>query len=99
MRALFRFWSWAGPCPRAEAKDAGIVNAVVDAAAVDAVAFKAAQEIAALPPGALAAARRLMRSHSDEVMQRIDAEAELFKKLLQSDEARAAFQAFFARKK
>jgi hypothetical protein len=40
-----------------------------------------------------------MRSHGDEVMQRIDAEAELFKKLLQSDEARAAFQAFFARKK
>ncbi len=87
------------PLSAAEAKDAGIVNAVVDAAAVDAAAFKAAQEIAALPLGALTAARRLMRSHSDEVMQRIDAEAELFKKLLQSDEARAAFQAFFARKK
>lgn len=87
------------PLSAAEAKDVGIVNTVVDAAAVDAVAFKAAQEIAALPPGALAASRRLMRSHSDEVMQRIDAEAELFKKLLQSDEARAAFQAFFARKK
>ena len=87
------------PLSAAEAKDAGIVNAVVDTGAVDAVALKAAEEIAALPPGALAAARRLMRSHSDEVMQRIDAEAELFKKLLQSDEARAAFQAFFARKK
>jgi enoyl-CoA hydratase/carnithine racemase len=83
----------------AEAGDAGIVNVIVDAAAVDAVALKAAEEIAALSPGALAAARRLMRSHGDEVMQRIDAEAELFKKLLQSDEARAAFQAFFARKK
>jgi enoyl-CoA hydratase/carnithine racemase len=87
------------PLSAAEAKDAGIVNAVVDTAAVDAVAFKAAEEIAALPPGALAAARQLMRSHGDEVMQRIDAEAELFKKLLQSDEARTAFQAFFARKK
>jgi enoyl-CoA hydratase/carnithine racemase len=87
------------PLSAAEAKDAGIVNVVVDTAAVDAVALKAAEEIAALPPGALAAARRLMRSHSDEVMQRIDAEAELCKKLLQSDEARAAFQAFFARKK
>ena len=87
------------PLTAAEARDAGIVNTVVDSAAVDAAAFKAAQEIAALPPGALAAARGLMRGRGDEVMQRIDAEAELFKKLLQSDEARAAFQAFFARKK
>ncbi len=83
----------------AEARDAGIVNTVVDSAAVNAAAFKAAEEIAALPPGALAAARALMRCRGDEVMQRIDAEAELFKKLLRSDEARAAFQAFFARKK
>jgi enoyl-CoA hydratase/carnithine racemase len=87
------------PLSAAEAKDAGIVNTVVDPASVDAVAFKAAEEIAALPLGAIAAARRLMRSHSDEVVQRIGAEAELFKELLQSDEARAAFQAFFARKR
>jgi enoyl-CoA hydratase/carnithine racemase len=87
------------PLSAAEARDAGIVNTVVDTAAVDAVAFKAAAEIAALPPGALAASRRLMRGHVDDVMQRIDAEAELFKKLLQSDEARAAFQAFLSRKK
>jgi len=87
------------PLSAAEAKDAGIVNNVVDSAAVDAVALKAAQQIAALPAGALAAARRLMRSHSDEVMQRIDEEAWHFKELLQSDEARAAFQAFFTRKR
>ncbi len=87
------------PLTAAEARDAGFVNTVVDSAAVDAAAFKAAEEIAALPPGALAAARALMRGRGDEVMQRIDAEAELFKKLLRSDEARAAFQAFFARKK
>jgi hypothetical protein len=72
---------------------------VVDGASVEAVALKAAEEIAALPLGALAAARRLMRSHSDEVMQRIDAEAVHFKELLQSDEARAAFQAFFTHKR
>ncbi len=87
------------PLTAAEARDAGFVNTIVDSAAVDAAASKAAEEIAALPPGALTAARGLMRGRSDEVMQRIDAEAELFKKLLQSDEARAAFQAFFARKK
>jgi enoyl-CoA hydratase/carnithine racemase len=87
------------PLSAAEAKDAGIVNTVVDSAAVDAAALKAAQEISTLPPGALAAARRLMRSHGDDVMQRIDAEAKHYKELLQSDEARAAFQAFFARKR
>ena len=40
----------------AEAKDAGIVNTVVDSAEADATALKAAQEIAALPPKTLAVA-------------------------------------------
>ncbi len=38
------------PLSAEEAKDAGLVNEVVDPAAVDATAIKAAQEIAALPP-------------------------------------------------
>ena len=38
------------PLSAAEAKDAGIVNTVVDAAEVDEVALEAAREIAALPP-------------------------------------------------
>ncbi len=42
----------------AEAKEAGIVNSVVEAAAVDGVALKAAREIAALPAGAVAVSRR-----------------------------------------
>ncbi len=87
------------PLSAAEAKEAGLVNTVVDSAEVDAVALEAAQEIAALPPGALAVARGLMRGDADEIVTRIDAEAMRFKELLQSDEARAAFQAFLARKK
>lgn len=82
-----------------EAKASGLVNAVVDAAAVEDTALKAAREIAALPAGAVAAARRLMRGSSEDVIARIDAEAELFKERLGSDEARAAFAAFFARRK
>ena len=87
------------PLSAADAQEAGIVNSVVDAAAVDETAFKAAQEIAALPPNAVMLARRLMRSQAESVAERIETEAEHFKELLKSDEARAAFAAFFARRK
>jgi enoyl-CoA hydratase/carnithine racemase len=87
------------PFSAEEAKTAGIVNTVVDTAAVEDVALKAAREIAALPPGALAVARRLMRGHRDAVIEQIEAESMHFEDLLKSDEARAAFQAFLARKK
>ncbi len=73
------------PLSAAEAKDAGLVNTVVDAAAVEQVA--------------LAAARALMRGHGEDAIRRIDIEGKHFKELLQSDAARAAFQAFLARKK
>jgi enoyl-CoA hydratase/carnithine racemase len=87
------------PLSAAEAKDAGIVNAVVEVAEVDAVALKAAQEIAALPPKTVAVTRSLMRGHLDEIAKRIDTESTHFRDLLQSDEARAAFAAFLARRK
>jgi enoyl-CoA hydratase/carnithine racemase len=87
------------PLSAEAAKDAGIVNEVVDPALVDEVALKAAQEIAALPPGAVALSRRLLRGELDDVVKRIDTEATHFKERLQSAEARAAFAAFLARKK
>ena len=87
------------PLSAAEAKDAGIVNTVVDAGEVDGVALKAAQEIAALPPKTVAVTRGLMRGHLDEVIKQIDTESMHFRELLQSDEARAAFAAFLARRK
>lgn len=87
------------PLSAEQAREAGIVNNVVDPAEVDAVALKAAQEIAALPAHAVALARQLMRGHLDDVVRQIDTEAMHFKELLQSDEARAAFAAFLARKR
>jgi enoyl-CoA hydratase/carnithine racemase len=87
------------PLSAVEAKEAGIVNTVVDPAAVDDVALKAAQEIAALPPKTVAVTRALMRGQLDEVVKRIDTESAQFRELLQSDEARAAFAAFLARRK
>jgi len=87
------------PLTAEDAKQAGLVNTVVPPAEVDATAMQAAREIAALPAGALAISRALMRGDLDAVMRQIDTEAGHFKKRLQSDEARAAFAAFLSRKK
>lgn len=87
------------PLTAEEAKDAGIVNTVADAAEVEDLALKAAREIAALPPRSVAVTRGLMRSPLDDVIQHINTESAHFKELLQSDEARAAFMAFLARRK
>jgi enoyl-CoA hydratase/carnithine racemase len=87
------------PLTAEEAKDAGIVNTVADAAEVEDLALKAAREIAALPPRSVAVTRGLMRSPLDDVIKHINTESAHFKELLQSDEARAAFTAFLARRK
>jgi enoyl-CoA hydratase/carnithine racemase len=87
------------PLSADEAKSAGLVSAVVAPAAVEAEAMKAARAIAALPPQAVLASRRLMRGQPDEIIARIDAEAEEFKARLQSGEARSAFEAFMTRKR
>jgi enoyl-CoA hydratase/carnithine racemase len=87
------------PLSAEAAKEVGLVNEVVDAALVDQVALKAAQEIAALPPGAIATSRALLRGELDDVVKRIDTETMLFRERLQSEEARAAFAAFLSRRK
>src|SRR5580692_10869029 len=87
------------PLTAEQAREAGLVNEVVDPAEVDATAMKAAKEIAALPAGAVAISRRLMRGHLDAVDRQIDVEVAHFKDRLTSDEARAAFSAFLSRKK
>lgn len=87
------------PLDAEEAKAAGIVSTVAAPDAVENEAMKAAREIAELPPQGVLASRRLMRGKPDEIVARIDEEAELFKARLQSAEARAAFEAFMTRKK
>jgi enoyl-CoA hydratase/carnithine racemase len=95
----FSLLAMGRPLDAAAAHAAGIVNTVVAPAEVDAEAMKAAREIAALPGEALAATRRLLRGPPDEAIKRIDEEATEFKRRLASPEARAAFEAFLARKK
>jgi enoyl-CoA hydratase/carnithine racemase len=87
------------PLSADDAKAAGLVNAVVAADTVEEEAMKAAREIVALPPQAVLASRRLMRGAPDEIVARIDEEAELFKTRLRSAEAKAAFEAFMTRKR
>jgi enoyl-CoA hydratase/carnithine racemase len=87
------------PLNAGEAKGLGIVNTVVSAAEVEAEAMKAAREISDLPPEAVLASRRLMRGTGEEILARIDEEAEEFKVRLKSPEARTAFTGFLTRKR
>jgi enoyl-CoA hydratase/carnithine racemase len=82
-----------------EARSAGIVNIIVPADNLDAHALVVAREIAALPPESVTIARRLMRGSTEEIVARIDEEAEAFKARLASPEAQAAFAAFLKRKR
>jgi enoyl-CoA hydratase/carnithine racemase len=82
-----------------QALASGLVNEIVASSDVERRALDAAREIEALPPQAVAASRRLIRGSPDELAARIDEEAMLFKSRLATDEARAAFAAFFSRKR
>jgi enoyl-CoA hydratase/carnithine racemase len=95
----FSLLAMGRPLDAAAALACGIVNTVVAPGEVDAEAGKAARQIAALPAKALATTRRLLRGSPADVIARIDQEAALFKAHLGSPEARAAFEAFLARKK
>jgi enoyl-CoA hydratase/carnithine racemase len=87
------------PLTAGEAKDAGIVNVVVPAAELDAHALNVAREIAALPAESVTTARRLMRGSVEEIVARIDAEAEAFRARLASPEAQRALATFLSRKR
>lgn len=79
------------------AKAAGLVNAVVGPAELEALTLGAARRLCGLPRGAVLAARRLLKGSSAEILARIEAEAEIFAERLASAEAQAAFAAFLDR--
>ena len=80
------------------AREAGLVNAIVDAAELEATAAKAAARLAAKPPEALAIARSLLRGDQNAVAARIEDEARLFSERMASPEAREAFAAFLEKR-
>jgi enoyl-CoA hydratase/carnithine racemase len=85
---------------RLDAKTAlawSLANKVVPAETLQAEALAAAQVLAAKPPGALAATKRLMRDAA-ALKALIAAEAAIFAERLTSPEAREAFVAFAQRR-
>ena len=98
-RRAFELLVMGHPLNADDARAVGLVNQVVPAGEVEPEALKAARAIAGLPAEAVAAARRLIHGSPAAVVKRIDEETEIFKARLRSDEAKAAFEAFFSRKR
>ncbi|MEM9029207.1 MAG: crotonase/enoyl-CoA hydratase family protein [Pseudomonadota bacterium] len=86
------------PFDAERAREAGIVNRVVAAEALQETALTAVARLAEKPPEALALSRRLLRSQTSAIRQRIDEEIAIFADRLQSPEAREAFAAFFEKR-
>ncbi|MEO0543756.1 MAG: crotonase/enoyl-CoA hydratase family protein [Pseudomonadota bacterium] len=82
-----------------DAADAGLIYKVVEEDELEPTAMAAAQALAEKPPVALSIAKRLMKVAPEVLTQRVNEEAQHFSAQLKSDEAKAAFMAFMARKK
>jgi len=98
-RRAFAMLVMGEPLDAMRAREIGLVNTVADGSDVETQALAAARRIAALPPEAVLASRRMIRGEPEELAERIDLEADFFRERLQSPEAKAAFEAFFNRKK
>ncbi len=82
-----------------EAEALGLVNAIVAPDALADTAMEAARKLAAKPPAALRAARRLMRGDRKDIVAAMDRETVAFAEALRSDEAKAAFMSFLNKAK
>ncbi len=90
----------AEPFDARAAHAAGFVTRVVPAAAVIDTAREAAQKLAALPPKSIQRTKALMRKpHAQAVQAQMKAESEYFRPMLREPAARAALEAFLARRK
>jgi len=77
----------------------GLVGRAVDDAEVEAAAAAMAEQLAALPPGAVVATKRLLREpHAAALKEAMDRERAAFSERLRSAEAQAIFAAFLDRK-
>src|SRR5262245_17448656 len=77
---------------------AGLINAIVPAAELEATALQAARRLVAKPRQALMTARRLLRKNSAAIRSMIEEEAECYTRLMASPEAREAFTAFLEKR-
>jgi enoyl-CoA hydratase/carnithine racemase len=77
-----------------QGREAGFINEVIPALELEAKVKDTARRLAAKPPEALTLSKALLRGDVSGVVQRVNEEAELFRKRLSSPEAREAFTAF-----
>jgi enoyl-CoA hydratase/carnithine racemase len=89
----------AEPFDAETARDLGLVNAIVEPAALYAHALAKAQALAAKPREAMLATRRLLRGDPTALLARMDEELRVFHERLRSPEAREAFLAFMQKPK
>lgn len=83
-----------------EAKEMGIVNAVLPADQYQQHALEQAKRLARQPPSSIRAAKKLMRMASQEALKNVMAEeGRLFTEMLDGGEAKEAFAAFFEKRK
>jgi enoyl-CoA hydratase/carnithine racemase len=80
-----------------EAHRVGLVNAILPEKELQARALDAARRIAAKPLTALRETRRLLQGDRGELLARMDEEARLFSRALESAEVQARFAAFLKR--
>jgi enoyl-CoA hydratase/carnithine racemase len=99
--ALAHWWLMSGEAfSGEEAARAGLALRAVEDAQVEAEAIAIATQLAALPPGALAETKRLLKAPMKAQLEAVMAEErEAFGQQLRSPEAQAVFAAFLARKK
>jgi enoyl-CoA hydratase/carnithine racemase len=82
-----------------DARQAGFVNMVVPTGHALNEAKKAARDICALPPDAVASARGLLKLPAEDLLRRIAQEEHVFTERMRSTAAVAAFENFLSRSK
>jgi enoyl-CoA hydratase/carnithine racemase len=87
------------PMSAADARDAGMVNVIVAPGHALIESQKAAREICALPPEAVAISRKLLKLPTEDLLRRMGHEEHLFRERMASPSVVTAFRNFLSRKK
>ncbi len=99
-RRAARYLLLGEPFGADEAAAIGLVSHIVAAGQLDATLKGVVAQLLAKPPAALAATQRLLRAgSSEEILERMKLESEIFAERLGSAEAKEAFTAFFEKRK
>jgi enoyl-CoA hydratase/carnithine racemase len=94
-RRAFAMLVLGEPFDAEQAREAGLINHIVDAADLEVTIVAAAKRLASKPQEAVRIARGLLRGDPSDVASRIEREAEAFAAQLTSPEVNEAIEAFF----